>query len=50
MELLCDVGKMEARFGLFRDSANLDARKVPICAEHAIGFEIVLGAPDGTLR
>jgi hypothetical protein len=26
MELLGDVGKMESRFGLFGDSANLDAR------------------------
>jgi hypothetical protein len=28
MELLGDVGKMEAPFGLFGDSANLDARLV----------------------
>jgi hypothetical protein len=28
MELLDDVGQMEARFGLFEDSANLDARYV----------------------
>jgi hypothetical protein len=26
MELLGDVGHVEARFGLFGDSANLDAR------------------------
>jgi hypothetical protein len=26
MELLGDVGQMEARFGLFRDSANVDTR------------------------
>jgi hypothetical protein len=26
MELLGDVGQMEARFGLFRDSANGDTR------------------------
>jgi hypothetical protein len=26
MELLGDVGKVEARFGPFRDSVNLDAR------------------------
>jgi hypothetical protein len=25
MDLLCDVGHVESRFGLFRDSANLDA-------------------------
>jgi hypothetical protein len=28
MELLGDVGHVEARFGLFRDSANLDTRNV----------------------
>jgi hypothetical protein len=28
MELLGDVGHVEARFGPFRDSANLDARYV----------------------
>jgi hypothetical protein len=26
MELLGDVGQMEARFGLFRDNVNLDTR------------------------
>jgi hypothetical protein len=26
MELLGDVGQMEARFSLFRDNVNLDAR------------------------
>jgi hypothetical protein len=29
MDLLGDVGQMESRFGLFGDSANLHARKVP---------------------
>jgi hypothetical protein len=28
MVLLVDVGEVEARFGPFRDSINLDARKV----------------------
>jgi hypothetical protein len=28
MELLGDVGKVEARFGPFRDSVNFDARYV----------------------
>jgi hypothetical protein len=28
MELLGDVGHVEARFGLFGDSANLDTRNV----------------------
>jgi hypothetical protein len=30
MVLLSDVAQVEARFGLFKDSANLDARKVHI--------------------
>jgi len=29
MELLDDEAQVEARFGLFGDSANLDARYVP---------------------
>jgi hypothetical protein len=28
MELLGDIGQMEAHFGLFEDSVNLDARYV----------------------
>jgi hypothetical protein len=48
MELLCDEAQLEARCGLFRDNANLDARSVQVCAERTIGSEIVLDAPDGT--
>jgi hypothetical protein len=49
MELLGDVGQMEARFGLFRE-ANGDTRYRTICGEHVIVKEIVLGLPDGTPR
>jgi hypothetical protein len=42
--------QLEARFGLFRDSYNLDARSVHVCTEHPIGSEIILDAPDGTPR
>jgi hypothetical protein len=47
MELLGDVGQMEARFGLFRDSVNLNARLVHGLRECAIRSEIILGAPNG---
>jgi hypothetical protein len=78
MVLLGDEAQVDARFGQFRDSANLDARLVhdlrqtyhrlkwmlvlvcldivltltqdrcTVCAEHSIGSEIVLDAPDGS--
>jgi hypothetical protein len=47
MDLLGDVGKMEAHFGLFEDSVNLHVRCCTVCA---IGLNINLGAPDGTPR
>ena len=50
MVLLGDEAKVQARFGPFRDSANLDADRCTVCAEHTIGSEIVLDAPDGTPR
>jgi hypothetical protein len=50
MVLLGDKAQVEACFGLFGDSANLDARWCPVCTEHTIGSEIVLDAPDGTVR
>ena len=46
MVLLGDKAQLEARFGPFGDSANLDARSV--CTERTIGSEIILDAPDGT--
>jgi hypothetical protein len=48
--LLRDEAQVEACFGLFRDSANLDARSYTVCAERTMGSEIVLNAPDGTPR
>ena len=48
MEFLGDEAQVEARFGLFGDSANLDARQVLVCAEWTIGLEIILDTPDRT--
>ena len=50
MELLGDDTQVEARFGLFGDSANLDSRLVHDLLECTVGSEIVLDAPDGTAR
>ena len=50
MVLLVDEAQVQARFGLLRDCANLDARWCTVCAERTIGSEIVLDAPDGNLR
>ena len=41
---------MEARFGPFADSANLDADRCTVYAKRTIGSEIILDAPDGTPR
>jgi hypothetical protein len=49
MDPLGDMGQMEAHFGPFGDSINLLTR-VTVCAECAIGLEIISGAPDGTPR
>ena len=48
MVLLDDKVEVEAHFGPFRDSANLDVDRGMVCAEHTIGLEIVLDAPDAT--
>jgi hypothetical protein len=50
MELLGDEAQVEARFGLFGDSANLDVDRCTVCVECTISLEIVLDAPDGTPR
>jgi hypothetical protein len=51
MVLLGDEAQVETRFGPFGDSANLDARYVrTVRAEHTIGSEIVLHAPEETPR
>ena len=48
MVLLGDEAEVEAHFGPFGDSANLDVDRCMVCAERTIGSEIILGAPDGT--
>ena len=48
MVLLGDKANVEARFGPFGDSANLDVDRCTVCAECTIGSEIILDAPDGT--
>ena len=48
MVLLGDEAQVEACFSPFGDSANLDADRCMVCAEHTIGLEIILDAPDGT--
>jgi hypothetical protein len=50
MILLGDEAQLKARFGPFKDSANLDARQVNSCTEHTIDSEIVLHTPDETPR
>ena len=50
MVLLGDEADVEAHFGLFGDSANLDVDRCMFCVEHAIGSEIILDANDGTPR
>jgi hypothetical protein len=50
MELLGDVGQVEAQFGSFGVSVNLAQDRCMICAECTIGSKIILGAPDGTSR
>ena len=48
--LLGEEAQVEARFGLFRDSANLDADRSRIFMEHTICSKVNLDAPDGTPR
>ena len=48
MVLRGDEAQVEARFGPFPDSANLDVGRCTVCAECTIGSEIVLDASDGT--
>ena len=50
MVLLGDEAQLEARFGPFGDSANLDIDNCTVCAERTIGSEIILDAPDATPR
>ena len=50
MELLGDVGHVESHFGPFGESVSVGASRCTVCAKHTMGLEIVLDAPDGTLR
>ena len=50
MVLLGDERLVEAHFGPFGDSAGLDVDRCTVCAEHTIGLQIVLDAPDGATR
>jgi hypothetical protein len=52
MDLLGDMGKMEAHFNSFGDSVNdnLAHDRYTVCIVRAIGSEIVMGALDGTPR
>ena len=45
MELLGDKAQLEARFGSFGDSANLDTRSVHVCTESTIRYEIIFAHP-----
>ena len=47
---LGDEAQVEARFGPFRDSVNLDQDGCTVCIECMIGLDIVLDAPDETPR
>ena len=50
MVLLGDEAQVEARFGLFGDSANLDEMWCMVYTKCTTGSEIILDAPNGTPR
>jgi hypothetical protein len=51
MVLFGDEAQVDARFGPFGDSSNLDARLVHgFCAEHTTGSKIILDTPARTPR
>ena len=50
MVLLGDETQVEAHFGSFGDSANLDSRLVHDLLECTIGLEIIFYTPDGIPR
>jgi hypothetical protein len=50
MLLLCDVGRVESRFGPYGDTVNLDVDRCTVFAERIIGFEIILDTTDCTPR
>jgi hypothetical protein len=47
---MCDEAQMEAHFGPFGDSANLQIKRCTACVKRTIALKIVLDAPDGTHR
>jgi hypothetical protein len=50
MELLCDVGHVEPRFGLLETVLVLVPDRCTVCTEHNIGSGIILDEHDGTAR
>jgi hypothetical protein len=50
MELLGDVGQVEAHFDPFVDSVNLSQDRCTVCAECTMGMEIFLATPNGPSR
>ena len=48
MVLIDDEAQGDSCFSPFGDSANVDEDRSTVCAEHTIGSEIVLDAPDVT--
>ena len=48
MELLCNVGHVESRSVRLEMVLILTQDQCTVCAEHTIGLEIILDAPDGT--
>jgi hypothetical protein len=50
MELLGDLGQVESHFFPFGDNVSVGAREVHSLRQTTIGSEIILDAPDDTLR
>ena len=50
MELLGDMGHVESRAVRLEMVFVLVQERCMVCAEHTIGSEIILDAPDGTPR
>jgi hypothetical protein len=50
MELLVDVGQVEAQFGLLGDGVNLSLGWCMVCAKCTMGIEIFLAASNGLPR
>jgi hypothetical protein len=50
MALLGYEAQVEAHFGPFRDSANLDTIRCMVWPKHTMASKTLLDAPDGTSR